>query len=765
MKRFFAFLAGFIIKRPYFTAGILTACFLVCAFFATGLHMDTGSATFMYEDSKEGIILDSYTDTFLSDTIILAVESDSIYDPKVMEYLDLLGDDITDERYVSGVITPATIIKDAAGDNIPKTKFEIKNIAESLSDDIKNTYFNSELMTVAVIYLNQGLSDDSKFGFINNLETLISISNPPPGVSVSLSGDSVFSKQMQEEMGKSMGSQILLTILVMIIALALLFSYVRYRFLPIVVIAFGIVATFGIMVMAGLPVSSPVIGSFPVIIGLGIDYAVQFHSRFDEEAKDKSVPDAIYAMLTKAGPVHLIAMCTTAIGFLALLLTPIPMIAQFGSACIIGVVASFVIAIVLLPVFFMIAGYKKEAADNSSSGSAVSNSKNSLMGRYNTMLGNFAVKIAKNPVPVILIFAFIAVIGINFDSSVGINVDRSTFVPQDMPAKVNMDKVEDFIGSPTTFPVMVSGSDITDREVLEWNYEFSQNVLDSHPEITGYNSIATLLMQYNGGYLPDNKRDTEIILSMIPEEKKKRYLSGNIETVIEFETVNMDMEDYNTLLFSLRKDIDWYPPPPGITAEPTGNGQLNGDFYENIIDAKTFMTIAGFLMILLFLLAVYRRFTSLAPMIPVLMIIGWNALIMYFLGIEYTPLTACMGAMTIGIAMDYTILIMERCEEELDKGEDLYTAIKTGVSKIGSAITISGVTTLLGFSVMITSDFPLVSMFGQTTVITIFFSLIGGIVVMPAVVALVYRDRIKIPTHISEKIVDKNDDPNKSCTA
>ncbi|MDD4127207.1 MAG: MMPL family transporter, partial [Methanomicrobium sp.] len=550
----------------------------------------------------------------------------------------------------------------------------------------------------------------------------------------------------------------------MIAALAFLFSYVRYRFLPIVVIAFGVVVTFGIMVMADLPVSTPVIGSFPVIIGLGIDYAVQFHSRFNEEVTDKSVPDAVYAMLTKSGPVHLVAMCTTMIGFLALLFTPIPMIAHFGSACIIGVVSSFAIALILLPVFFLIKGYNSKDSCRRFENKASKKSQGaSLMGKYDRFLGNFAEKMARHAVIVILIFGFIAVVGINFNNDVGINVDRNTFVPSDMPAKIYNDKVKNLIGSPTTFPVLISGDYITSPDVLEWSESFSEYTMQKHPEITGYKSIATLIKQYDGGVLPKTAYETKEILEGIPDENKNRYLDGNIRSVIEFETTNIDMKGYSSLLTGISDDIEWYAPPPGITAVPTGSGQLNGYFYENILSSQSLMTIAALLMIFIFMLLVYRRFLSLAPMIPVIMIVGWNALIMYILGIEYTPLTACLGSMTIGLAMDYTILIMERCEEEMDKGEDLYFAIRTGVQKIGSAITISGVTTLLGFSAMITSDFSLVSMFGQTTVITILFSLIGGIAVMPAVVAIVYRNRIKNYGNKSKMIPEKEKNSDLPC--
>ena len=97
------------------------------------------------------------------------------------------------------------------------------------------------------------------------------------------------------------------------------------------------------------------------------------------------------------------------------------------------------------------------------------------------------------------------------------------------------------------------------------------------------------------------------------------------------------------------------------------------------------------------------------------------------------------GSMTIGVASEYTILIMERYQEERDLGRDVYEAIQTSVSKIGTAITVSGMTTLLGFSALLLSSFNMIKNFGLVTVITVGFSLAGAIFVMPAILSLMSR--------------------------
>ena len=76
---------------------------------------------------------------------------------------------------------------------------------------------------------------------------------------------------------------------------------------------------------------------------------------------------------------------------------------------------------------------------------------------------------------------------------------------------------------------------------------------------------------------------------------------------------------------------------------------------------KTQMTLLAFVMIFGLLLLIYRNAVkALTPVIPIMMIVGWNGLVMYMLGIDYTPITATLGSLTIGVASEYTILIMER---------------------------------------------------------------------------------------------------------
>jgi hypothetical protein len=92
--------------------------------------------------------------------------------------------------------------------------------------------------------------------------------------------------------------------------------------------------------------------------------------------------------------------------------------------------------------------------------------------------------------------------------------------------------------------------------------------------------------------------------------------------------------------------------------------------------------------------------------------------------------------MTIGVAAEYTILVMERYSEEEERLHDHIAAIQESVNKIGTAITISGLATFFGFSALCLATFPIISNFGITTLIAVGFSLMGAIFIMPAILSV-----------------------------
>jgi hypothetical protein len=200
--------------------------------------------------------------------------------------------------------------------------------------------------------------------------------------------------------------------------------------------------------------------------------------------------------------------------------------------------------------------------------------------------------------------------------------------------------------------------------------------------------------------------------------------------------VHLQIPEENDLKKQIQNDITFLQVPQGITLQPVGNFSVYTTIVATLTESKDMMTYLGFGLIFVFLILVYRHFHAVSPLIPIVMVVGCNSVAMQLLGIDYTPLTATLGSMTIGVAAEYTILVMERYTEEEERLHNHIEAIQESVRKIGSAITVSGLATFFGFSALILSAFPITSNFGVSTLIAVGFSLLGAIFVMPAVLSL-----------------------------
>jgi hydrophobe/amphiphile efflux-3 (HAE3) family protein len=700
--------------------------------------MATGSDTYVDKDTKRGMLLDDYTETFQSDSILVLIEADDVLTPPVLAYIDRLETDIAKEQNVDGVTSITNLLKSANGGILPVSTAEITRAEQRLPSEVLSRFVPSRTMTIAVATLKPGLSQEQQGEVVNNLNTLLRVSDKPPGVSVVLTGNSAFQQQMQTEMSTSMSVLILAAMILMVIAVGLLFGHVRYRLLSVGIVATGLILTFGILGYSGMQINMATIGAFPVLIGIGIDYAIQFHSRFDEEIRKGTVAGAVKNTITLAGPSVLYAMLATALGFLAMYISPLPMIRSFGIVCVIGVISCYLAAIVLIPCIGILVNYRAKELPRPKSESGKKPVQ--LVNQYNNFLGSAAAKVAKNPVPVLLVIGCIALVGFLLDDQIIVNTDEDTFVPKDMPAKIYLDKVSRVMGSAASTPVLIRSENVMSVDTIQWMIDFQQYEQVHNAKITGSHSIASLILQYNDGKMPETQSEVDRIVTRIPPDIKKRYIDGRSQAVIEFSTIEMENEAGMSMVDQMRKDLEWFKPPVGTSASVTGMGEMFSNLIREIREGKMLMTILGFGLIFGFLLVIYRKVAKAAtPLIPIILIVGWNGLIMFVLGIDYTPLTATLGSMSVGVASEYTILIMERCYEERANGLAIIPAIQYSVSQIGTAITVSGMTTVFGFAALMLSSFGIISNFGLVTVISVFFALIGAIIVMPAILVIASR--------------------------
>lgn len=598
-----------------------------------------------------------------------------------------------------------------------------------LPPDLRAQLLPSNILTLVLVDVEQGVSTDVSRGVLHSVQAVIESESPPPGVSIEVTGNTAFDEQMEDELTASLAVLIAAAMGLMAITLAVLFSSMSHRLLPALLVAVGMILTFGVMGFTGINLNIGVVAAFPVLLGLGIDYAIQFQARLDEECRRSPLPEAVRTTLVRTGPAVLVAMAATGMGFIAMFISPVPMVKSFGIVSLIGIACCYGVTLLGLPAYALLRDYRPKPA---AAGRGVE-----MKERYDSLLSRTAGRIAKHPVPVLLVAALVAYGGVVVDSSIPIDTNQNTFVPPEMPTKLSLNEVTGLVGSVRPLPLLLQGEGVDDYETVVWMDRFGDYELSRHAELTGVTSAATLIKKYNGGVLPTDQAGIDAALARVPDDELKGYLSGHTAGVIDFATIDMQMGAQDRVKKEVMADVGWMRPPPGIEVDPTGDYDMFTSLIANIATSKEQMTYLGFALIFAYLVLVYRKRYAISPIIPLVCIVGWNAVGMLLMGINYTPMTACLGSMTIGVASEYTILMMERYGEEIREHGDPQRAIREGVQKVGTAVTVSALVTACGFSALVLSNFQIIANFGITTVIAVGFSLVGAIIIMPAALAIV----------------------------
>jgi hydrophobe/amphiphile efflux-3 (HAE3) family protein len=750
IQKIFEGIANTIIRRPKAVAVFVILLFCIGMYGMTQLSMQTGWETYVFKDTPAGALQEKYNEDYKSDTIIFIIEAGDPLSPEVLSYVDNLEINLRQQQNVKSVQSITDVLKMYNGGTLPSSRSETERIVNSLPESTRAVLYPSNVLTLVQLKLTPGLSEKVQKSVLNNVGAVVDASSPPPGVKVEISGSPAFQQQMSTGLTSNMGILIGGALVLMIITMGILFSYVRHRFMPVLLVAVGLVTSLGLMGLFGISLNMAVIGAFPVLIGLGIDYAIQFHARFDEEARKGTLDDAVFMTVTRTGPAVMYAMLATSMGFLAMYVSTVPMIRSFGIVSIIGINTCFWVSCIGMPTIALLVNYqpKREKADQcyavgTDACDSIIENPNKGAGKkkgsfsYGQFLTDTSVKIAKNPIPVLLVAALIALIGFQIDPTIPVESSENAFVPSDMPAKINIDKVTRVIGATSTADLLIQGSRVTDLDTVKWIKEFQDYELSHHSELTGVTSIVPYILQYNGGRMPETQAELDAALDKIPEDTRKSVLSDSMCGIIRFSTTDLSMSQQDSLKEQVKKDIEFLEPPVGISVEPAGNFELMTSLLGAMSESKDTMTILGFIFVFVFLIVVYRHLHAVSPIIPIIFVVGWNAVMMYAIGLTYNPLTATLGSMTIGVAAEYTILVMERYAEEEERLHDPIAAIQESVNKIGTAITVSGLATFFGFSALCLATFPIISNFGVSTLIAVAFSLIGAIFIMPAVLSIV----------------------------
>ena len=236
---------------------------------------------------------------------------------------------------------------------------------------------------------------------------------------------------------------LLVAVAVMALMLALLFRS-RLRLLPLAVALGAAAVVFGGLSLLGLPLTIASIAVLPVLLGLAVDYAIQYQARVEQDGDG-----------ARAVPAIATAALASGVGFLVLLLSPVPMVRGFGALLVAGVAIGLALTLTAGTAVLVLAG-RRQASDGAlarslrGAGELVDGARRQAARvlRPRWAPGGRAPAVARrHPGRVLAVALVAAAAGWALDSRIAVVSDLPRLVPQDLPAVRDLDALQRDTGS------------------------------------------------------------------------------------------------------------------------------------------------------------------------------------------------------------------------------------------------------------------------------------------------------------------------------
>lgn len=548
------------------------------------------------------------------------------------------------------------------------------------------------------------------------------------GVTTLVSGPPLLIKEINDGMKRAMGVMAVLAVIIMTVVLFAVFR-ARWRLLSLPAVLVGCIAGFGLMGFLGIPLTMVTISGLPILIGLGVDFAIQVHSRLEEEtfAVD-SAEQGVDRAFTMLGPALAIAAVSACIGFAVLHFSEVPMIRDFGTMLAVGSLMVFAWSITLISgVVFLRERKRLDAVPQARARIEVER-----------IVGGLANATVGRLLPIALAGLVVAGVGLWMSRHIPTETDPEKFVPSDSSVLRDLDHVRDVVGSTSELSLLIEttgGRRITDQDVLTWLYEFETRQLATHSFLQRSNSIATLTARVSGAPPTTDTAATtlrtappDLVVSVLNDDETMAsvvYQIGDGASLQERETLTQ------TMLADARA-------PDGVTVAPAGIAVVGAATVDALSSNRDLMSFAAIAAILATLFIAYRSpVKAITPMLPVVLALGASSMIFYISGIAYSPLTSISGPLIIAMGTEFNILLMSRYYEERATGLSPRDAMSRASHRIGRAISASGLTVMGGFAVLAFSNFPLLDNFGIVTTVNVGVSLLSTLILLPPLLVFV----------------------------
>ena len=519
-----------------------------------------------------------------------------------------------------------------------------------------------------------------------------------------------------------------------------------------------------------------------ILIGLGVDYAIHFTSRYREEiGSGNSITGSTSSTLKSVGIALTLATLATIVGFLTNIVSPLPELKDFGILVSTGIFFAFFLVMTFVPAIRTLLDKKAETKGNIST-EAFSSSGESVLNKIAASSG-----IIPKRLKLVALALLVAISGYGYFSFTNLETifEFTDFLPEDDPVVQTLDLLTEEFGGGfgETTAVLIEGENLATPEIHNALIESINNLSDKENVVVYAGNVAAESVIGTVGQLlapqgaapgaPPAMPDMELLGTLgsfgvdlmsgsqgIDALKVKD--SGDVQGLYEYLTSTDPEAFLASLYFNEESTVTAQQVRITTSAGSLGAAQLRDDIYDaftplsslgvsiaatndaivtqsvsDLISESQFQSLIFAILasmtflILYYLIDIRKPFLGVITILPVVAIVMGTYLGMYFLDIPLNPVTSTLSGLAIGIGVPFVIHVTNRFRETLLTAPNPVDAVKTTLKTTGGSLFGSAFTTMAGFGILMTSSLKPFQQMGQVVVVALGFALVASILILP----------------------------------
>ncbi len=513
-----------------------------------------------------------------------------------------------------------------------------------------------------------------------------------------------------------------LTFAIMALLLWLLFRRLHAVLVPLVASLLPLLWTMGTLGWVGEPLGLLNQAYFTLIPVITVADSVHLVSRAQEEAQGDALGssprpprEVLVRAVGRVGYACLLTSLTTAAGFASLAAGGLSITGRFGLFAAVGVLYGWIAVVVVAPALLSFARHLAVHPSRRTDGAWI-------------VLLRPALERPRLWCGVCLGLAVMAVLA---TPRVRIDSRLSALLSEDHPVRQASEHLDRELGGTLSIEVELRGGRWTEPTDIAHLRAFERWAA-AQPEVRAVFGPTTL-----SNLLPPGTDATlQARLASIPGLPPVFAPDGTARIILR--VPDLGAEPFLELEARIRGALASLPFETTVTG--TASVAYHG-LFEITEDLRTSAALAfatiGLLMVAA-LRSVRLALLGVPPnLLPLLVAYGAMGVI----GVPLDPLAAVILVVGLGIAVDDTIHLLVRHEEEARPGVEPTTAIERTLSRSGRAVAFTSLVLTLGLSINTFSSFPPLRMLGTLGAGLVMLALVADLLLLPALLVLAKRSR------------------------